>query len=183
ARARFPLLAVAGAAAEAPGEWRRRIRDGGRRHALGAVWPAIAVLAVAGLAELLVQARQLGGLDIVDRVVAETDWGERWIQRQVVLAGVAVAVAAGMAWSHTREALARAALWAALAGAFLYLLLVSLVSHAGAVEGSFWAVSADFVHFAARAVWIGMLAQLGLLLAWARRAVPDRVRTPLLAGH
>jgi len=179
----FVLLVVAGAAAEAPGEWRRRIREAGRRHALWAVWPAIAVLAVAGLAELLVQARQLGGLDLVDKVVAETDWGERWIQRQVVLAGIAVAVTAGMAWGHTREALARAALWAALAGALLYLLLVSLVSHAGAVEGSFWAVSADFVHLAAAAVWIGMLAQLGLLLAWARREAPDSVRTPLLAGH
>jgi copper transport protein len=179
----FALLVVAGASAAAPGEWRRRIREAGRRHALWAVWPAIAVLAVAGLAELLVQARQLGGLDLVDKVVADTDWGERWIQRQVALAGVAVAVTAGMAWGRTREALARAALWAALAGAFLYLLLVSLVSHAGAVEGSFWAVTADFVHLAAAAVWIGMLAQLGLLLAWARRDVPDSVRTPLLAGH
>jgi len=179
----FVLLVVAGAAAEAPGEWRRRIREAGRRHALWAVWPAIVVLAVAGLAELLVQARQLGGLDLVDKVVAETDWGERWIQRQVALAGIAVAVAAGMAWGRTHGAPARVALWAALAGAFLYLLLVSLVSHAGAVEGSFWAVSADFVHLAAAAVWIGMLAQLGLLLAWARRDVPDSVRTPLLAGH
>jgi len=179
----FALLVVAGAAAEAPAEWRQRIREAGRRHALGTVWPAIIVLAIAGLAELFVQARQLGGLDLVGKVIADTDWGERWLQRQVLLGVIALAVAAAMSWGRTRETLARAMLWAALAGAFLYLLLVSLVSHAGAVEGSFWAVAADFVHLAAAAVWIGMLAQLGLLLLWARRDVPESTRTPLLAGH
>ncbi|MDP2674674.1 MAG: CopD family protein [Dehalococcoidia bacterium] len=179
----FVLLVVAGASAEAPGEWRRRIREAGRRHALWTVWAAIAVLAVAGLAEVIVQARQLGGLDLVNKVVSDTEWGQRWVQRQVVLVTIAVTVAAGMAWGHTREALARVALWAALAGAFLYLLLVSLVSHGGAVQGSFWAVTADFVHLSAAAVWIGMLAQLGLLLAWARRDAPESVRTPLIAGH
>ena len=179
----FAVLVVAGAAAAAPAEWRPRVREAGRRHTLWAVWPAIAVLAVAGLAELLVQARQLGGLGLVDKVVSDTDWGERWLQRQAMLAGVALAVAAGAAWGRRREALGRVALWAALASALLYLLFVSLVSHAGAVEGSFWAVAADFVHLAAAAVWIGMLAQLGLLLAWARREAPESVRTPLLAGH
>jgi len=179
----FAVLVVGGAAAEAPGEWRRRIREAGRRHVLWAAWPAIAVLAVAGVAEVLIQARQLGGLDLVNRVISDTEWGQRWFQRQVVLAGIAVAVAAGMAWGRTREALARAAQWVALAGAFLYLLLISLVSHGGAVQGSFWAVTADFVHLTAAAVWIGMLAQVGLIIAWARREVPESTRTPLIAGH
>ena len=179
----FAVLIVGAAAAEAPGEWRRRIREAGRRHVLWAVWPAIAVLALAGLAEVLIQARQLGGLDLVNKVVSDTEWGQRWVQRQVVLAVIAIAVAAGMALGRTRETLARIALWAALADAFLYLLLISLVSHGGAVQGSFWAVTADFIHLSAAAVWIGMLAQLGLLIAWARREVPVSARTPLIAGH
>ena len=179
----FAVLVVGGAAAEAPGEWRRRIREAGRRRVLWAAWPAIAVLAVAGVAEVLIQARQLGGLDLVNRVISDTEWGQRWIQRQVVLAGIAVAVTAGMAWGRTREGLARAAQWAALSGAFLYLLLISLVSHGGAVQGSFWAVTADFVHLTAAAVWIGMLAQVGLIIAWARREVPESTRTPLKIGR
>ncbi|MEE9285689.1 MAG: CopD family protein, partial [Dehalococcoidia bacterium] len=179
----FMVWVVAGAAAEAPGEWRQRVRDAGRRHALWIVWSALGVLAVVGLAEVLVQARQLGSLDLIGKVIGETDWGERWIQRQVVLGAIIGAVTVGAVWGRSREALGRVALWTALLGAFAYVLLVSLVSHAGAVDGSFWAVASDFVHFAAAAVWIGMLAQLGLMLLWARRHLPDSVRTPLLATH
>ncbi len=179
----FAVWVVAGAAAQAPREWRQRIREAGRRHALWIVWPALGVLAVAGLIELLAQARQLGGLDLIDKVLGETEWGERWIQRQVILVAIVAAVGASTVWGRSREAAGRAALWVALVGALWYVLLVSLVSHAGAVEGSFWAVASDFVHLSAAAVWIGMLAQLGLTLLWARRNVPDSVRTPFLATH
>ena len=179
----FVLWVVAGAAAQAPGEWRQRIREAGRRHALWIIWPALGVLALAGLVELLAQARQLGGLDLISKILSDTDWGERWIQRQLILAVIVAAVAASTVWGRSREAAGRAALWLALAATLGYVLLVSLVSHGGAVEGSFWAVTSDFVHFSAAAVWIGMLAQLGLMLLWARRHTPDSVRTPLLATH
>jgi copper transport protein len=179
----FAVWVVPGAAAQAPRVWRQRVRRADRRHTMWIVWPALGLLAVAGLAEVLVQARQLGGLDLVGKVVGETDWGERWIQRQVILGAVVAAVAVATAWGSSREALGRAALWAALLGTLGYVLLISLVSHGGAVEGSFWAVASDFVHLAAAAVWVGMLAEIGLLLAWARRGVPDSVRTPVLAAH
>src|SRR3972149_11895638 len=45
----------------------------------GAWGPAAAVRAVAGVAELLVQARQPGGLDLADKVVSDTEWGQRWV--------------------------------------------------------------------------------------------------------
>lgn len=179
----FAVWVVPGAVAQAPREWRQRVRDAGRRHALWIVWPALGLLAATGLAEVLVQARQLGGLDLVGKVVGETDWGERWIQRQLILGAIVAAVAVTTAWGGRRQTLGRAASWAALLGAGAYVFLVSLVSHAGAVEGSFWAVASDFVHLAAAAVWVGMLAQIGLLLVWARREVPAGVRTPVLAAH
>ena len=179
----FTLWVVAGAAAQAPGEWRQRIREAGRRHALWILWPALGVLALAGLVDLLAQARQLGGVDLINKILSDTDWGERWIQRQLILVAIVAAVGASTVWGRSREAAGRAALWVALAATLGYVLLVSLVSHGGAVEGSFWAVTSDFVHFSAAAVWIGMLTQLGLMLLWARRHTPDSVRTPLLATH
>lgn len=178
----FYLWVVAGAAAAAPADWRERVREAGRRHALRFAWPALALLALVGLAEPFVQARQLGGLDLVDKVIGETDWGEHWLQRQVVLAAIVIALGAAT-WGRAREVGSRLLLWAALAGSLVYVLLVSLVSHAGAVEGSFWAVTADFVHLTSAAVWVGMVAQMGLALAWARREVPDGTRSAFLAAH
>jgi copper transport protein len=140
--------------------------------------------------EPFVQARQLGGLDLVDKVIGDTDWGERWMQRQAVLVAIVAAVATATYWGRSRpdgpapgEAAARLVLWAALLGALVYVLLVSLVSHANAVEGSFWATTADFIHLTSAAVWIGMVVQMGLTLVWARREVPDGVRTNFLAAH
>lgn len=179
----FFSLVVWGAAGQAPREWRDRIREAGRRHAFWIIWPALGLLAVGGLIELIAQARQLGGLDLIGKVLSDTDWGARWIQRQLLLLAIAGALVSAAIWARDRIGLTRAAFAVALLGALVYMLLVSLVSHAGAVEGSFWAVSADFVHLTAAAVWIGMLAQLGLLLIWARREVPESSRTPALATH
>lgn len=153
-----------------------------RRHMGRVAWPAIAVLAVAGLAELLLQARRLGGLGLTDDALS-TVWGERWIERQAVLGALAAAL-------FVSDRLRRAGqkdpsdgfLWTALAGGFGYLLLVAMVSHGNAVPGSFWAIGADFLHLAASAVWIGMLAQLVLLLVWMRKNVPADTRPMLLAG-
>lgn len=175
----FLLLVVPGAAGQAPADWPQRVLDAARRHAVRVLRPALVLIAVGGVVELIAQARQLGGFGLLDDVI-DTDWGERWVQRQIVLALVVVLLAAGF---RLRPALRRIALAAALAGAFGYMLLLSLVSHAGAAEGSFWAEASDFVHLTAASLWIGMLAQLGLMLLWARREAPDSARTPLLAAH
>jgi copper transport protein len=179
----FAALVVPGAAASLDREWQGPSREAGRRHALRVVWPALVLLAVAGVVELLAQARQLGGLDLVDTVLADTDWGERWLQRQIVLAIVVLLVAVAARQDGGREGVWRALLGAALLGGLGYMLLVSLVSHAGAADGSFWAVAADFVHLVAAAAWVGMLAQLAQTLVWARGNVPDAPRTVVLAAH
>ncbi|MFQ5808231.1 MAG: CopD family protein [Armatimonadota bacterium] len=130
--------------------------------------PAAVALALAGGGELLLQAGQLGGVDRVGDVLKNT-WGERWIQRQLVLAGIFVALLVSVgAWRSGRVGLSNAAIWVGAAGGFAYLLLVAMVSHGAAVPGSFWAVGADFLHLSSTAVWVGMLAMLALFIIWLR---------------
>ncbi len=153
-----------------------------RRHLGRVAWPAVAVLAVVGAAELLLQARRLGGLDLTDEAL-RTVWGERWIERQAVLGALAAALFASDRLRRAgQKGPSDAFLWITLAGGLGYLLLVAMVSHGNAVPGSFWAVGADFLHLAAGAVWIGMLAQIVLFLVWLRNNVPEGNRAKLLAG-
>lgn len=149
-----------------------------RRNAVRTVWAGLALTAVVGVAELLLQARRLGGLEFIDEAL-RTVWGERWIERQVVLLAVA-GLTAAYGWAQRRGGAQSAAAWLALAGGFGYLLLVAMVSHGSSIPGSFWAVAADFVHLAAVAVWIGMLVQLVLFFAWVLRTTPAGGRAWLL---
>ncbi|MEX0799843.1 MAG: CopD family protein [Dehalococcoidia bacterium] len=179
----FAVLVVPGAAASLAREWQDPVRQAGRRHSLRVIWPALALLAVAGIIELVAQARQLGGIDLVDTVLADTDWGERWLQRHLVLTIIVTLVVVATRLPPERGSARRTLLGAALLGGLGYMLLVSLVSHGAAAQGSFWAVAADFLHISAAAVWIGMLIQLALTLVWARGNVPDAPRTVVLAAH
>jgi len=152
-----------------------------RRHCLRSAWVGTAGLAVTGAAELIIQARRLGGLGFLDEAL-DTVWGERWIERQALLLAIA-----GLLWAHgwaksRRGAEASTVLpGIALIGGFQYLLLVAMTSHASSVPGSFWAVGADFVHLAAAALWVGMLFQLALFLTWVVRRTPPDQRPALLA--
>ena len=180
--AAFVLWVSYPASNESSDEWRRRVREASRRHFGWVALPAVGILVLAGAVELLAQVRQIGGFEFVDDVLRNT-WGQRWIQRQLVL--LAIAVSLGLTtWlaRSGRDRLADAALWVALAGGLGYLILISMVAHGGAVQGSFWAVAADFGHLVASAVWIGMLVQLALFLVWSRKA-PDDHRPLLQASH
>ena len=151
-----------------------------RRNAARTVWAGLGLTAVVGIAELLLQVRRLGGLDFVDEAL-RTVWGERWIERQLVLAAV-LALMAAHGWVQRRGSRqSGVAAWLALTGGFGYLLLVAMVSHGSSIPGSFWAVAADFVHLAAAIVWIGMLVQLILFLAWVLRTTPAGGRARILA--
>ncbi len=186
----FAVWVVRPASQELSGAWKRRVRDAGRRHLFLLAWPCLALLAIAGAAELVIQTRQLGGPEFLGDVL-RTSWGTHWIQRQAVLGAIFVALllsarlwpAAPAARRRRRELLSEAALWVALAGGLGYLLLVAMVSHGASLPGSFWAVAADFAHLTAAAVWIGMLAQLALLFLWSRREAPKSERAVLLAVH
>jgi copper transport protein len=69
-------------------------------------------------------------------------------------------------------------LWSLLPGLAAFLLLGhSLVSHAGAVPGSLWAVLGDYLHLLAAAAWVGGLLMLAGVL-WLGRANGERSPRP-----
>ncbi len=151
------------------------------RYCLRSAWAGVFGLAATGAAELFIQARRLGGLDLTDEAL-RTVWGERWMERQVLLLALAA-----LLWGHgrlkagRRQKAAQSLLAIALVGGLLYLLLVATTSHASSVPGSFWAVGADFIHLVAAALWVGILFQLVLFLAWAIRHTPSHQRPALLS--
>jgi len=178
----FVALVSDRASSGAPEPARGEARSAARRRALRTAGIAAAALVLVAAGELVVQAEQLGGFQFVDEAL-NTRWGERWIQRQLVLAGIAGLLLMIPSFHRVgRHAMAAAALWGSLAAGAGYLLLIALVSHEAAVAGSFWAVGGDFLHLLATAVWIGMLVQLALFLLWVRRQ-PPQTRDDLMTPH
>ena len=142
-----------------------------RRFVFIAAGGAVATLLVVGVAELLVQANQIGGLSRLGDAL-DTAWGERWWQRELAAAVAGVALAGAFVWQRSgREGLSRGAEALVLAAGLGYLFLLSTISHGASVDGSFWAIAADFIHLIAAAVWIGMLVQLALVIRWSRSAI------------
>jgi copper transport protein len=178
----FVALVSGRAASGAPEPARGEARSAARRRALRTAWIAAGALVLVAVGELVVQAEQLGGFQYVDEAL-DTRWGERWIQRQLVLLGIGGLLLMMPSFHRVgRQAMASAALWGGLAAGAGYLLLIALVSHEAAVAGSFWAVGGDFLHLLATAVWIGMLVQLGFFLLWLRRQKPQ-TREELMTPH
>lgn len=163
--------------------WRARWRDEARRRVLRVALIAAAALIVVAIGELYLQLRQVGGFSDLGDVLSN-DWGQRFIQRQVVLAGIVIAIAlAHYLWRRGRDGLGDAAVVVALIGGAAYVLLIALVSHGDAIPGKFTAVGADFLHILAASVWIGMLFQLAWFLVWLRGDMPPDTRTALQASH
>lgn len=59
-------------------------------------------------------------------------------------------------------------------GSLILLLSFSTASHAGAAQGSLWAVLADLIHLAAASVWFSGLVLLAMLWIQTRRASPSQ---------
>ena len=163
------------------GDWEDRTHEATHHRVFWTAGSTIVFLALVGVIELVVQSLQLGGLDKLGSAL-NLVWGERWIQRQAVLGGIAISLALGwLLWSRRSCVLAKAALWTGLVGGLGYLILLSMISHAGSVPGSFWAVASDFIHLLAAAVWVGMLLQLALVFVWSRRGLAEEVRARALS--
>jgi copper transport protein len=133
---------------------------------------ALGVVAIAGLAELVLQAIDIG-TDVGS--VLDTRWGQRWLARNLLLIPLGLLLI-GLVRGLSNRLLAGLAL--AIAAA--YMVLTSNVSHAGAGGGSFWAVASDFVHLMASSVWIGMVCLLALLFFWARKHLQGDERYAVL---
>lgn len=143
---------------------------------------ALIGLVLAAPLEFLAQTQALGGLDRTGTLL-DTVWGERWLQRQAVLAFVAIAWGvATLAQHRDRAHISTAGHVVTLAGCILYLLLLATVSHASSVAGSFWALLSDFVHLLATALWIGMLVPLTVFFLWAGRALAPRERSKVVSA-
>ena len=179
----FFSLVVRPSLSETDEPWRTGWRETARRRVLRVSLIAAAALAVTAIGELYLQLDQVGGLDKLGDVLSN-DWGQRFIQRQVVLVGLVVAIGlASYLWRRGRDGLGDAAVAVALAGGAAYVLLIALVSHGDALPGKFTAVGADFLHILAASVWIGMLFQLAWFLVWLRQDMPPDDRTALQASH
>ena len=158
-----------------PGAGRPETRIEFEHKAWLIVGAALIVLAVAGVADLLLQADEInaGVSNVLD-----TRWGERWLIRHAAL--ILPALALLFAWNSPRPK--RAMAFVTLAGGIVYLVSAASVSHAAAGGGAFWATLSDFVHLLAASVWIGMLALLVVFFHWARGAYKDGERYLVLAS-
>ena len=155
---------------------------GARRPVYLTVGLSAAALLAAGAAELFVQAAQIGGLSRVGDAL-DTVWGARWWQRELAAGVAGTAIVGAYALRRMgRDAWARGAEVLVLAAGLGCLFLLAAISHGASVDGSFWAVAADFIHLAAAAVWAGMLVQLVLVIRWSGR-LPDGERAALAAAH
>ena len=114
------------------------------------------------LLQLIVQADRLGGLGRADNLLVDTRFGHYLIARQALLAIALLAV--GLAWRARDTRFEAPALGLLLTASFGVLLTQSLVSHAAASDGSFWATSVDVLHLLAASFWVGALVHIGLAM-------------------
>ena len=138
------------------------VRASLERRSLQMAGASIALLVVAGMAELALQAADIG-TDLGSTI--DTSWGGRWLLRNLLL----VQPVTGLLVGWMRPSLRRAGAAWALLGAAGYLAVTASVSHSAAGSGAFWGAAADFVHLLGASVWTGMLGLLVLLFLQARR--------------
>jgi copper transport protein len=130
---------------------------------------AFIVLVVAGAADLLLQASDIGA-SVGDTF--DTQWGERWLWRHAVLIVPAIMLPLMLSAPSVR----RAAAALSLAAIAAYMAISASTSHAAAGGGSFWAAGSDFVHLLTASVWIGMLALLAIYFTWVRKQLAGQER-------
>lgn len=132
---------------------------------------ACIAIVVGSLGQLLLQASRLGGFTNLPGLVLETRVGIVALARILLAVGVLLLVllGAGKRFSYV-----------VVTGISVVLLLsFSITSHAGAVQGSLFAVSADLVHLVAASAWVGGLALLPIL--WVTKRAGDDDRELLVA--
>jgi copper transport protein len=148
-----------------PGAHGEAAREAMGRRGRFVIATALALLIVAGVAELLLQADDIGaGIG----TTLDTRWGGRWLLRNLLLVLPAACL---LAISLPADRQRSWAGWGGLAGAAAYLLVAASVSHSAAGAGAFWGVASDFTHLVTASVWLGMLALLALLFFWARNGI------------
>jgi copper transport protein len=115
------------------------------------LWLGSGMVLVGSGLQGLIQAQQLGGLDLLPGLIGGTRTGALILVRFVL-----VLLAIGSGGQQVGLWLQRVTL---IAGAAI-LLTLSIDSHANAVTGSIWAILIDYIHFIAAAIWVGGLVML-----------------------
>ncbi|MCC6176067.1 MAG: copper chaperone PCu(A)C [Chloroflexi bacterium] len=116
-------------------------------------------------------------------LLAGTRFGTYWLARMLFLlaGGVALALAA-IADARRRRRVERELLAGAAFATTGAIWATTMLSHAAAAPGRFWAIVSDFVHFEVAALWIGGLVVLSALLIRARgkgRTIAPRAFLPV----
>ncbi|MEX2246449.1 MAG: CopD family protein [Dehalococcoidia bacterium] len=168
AGAAFWVLAVARTAAAFLDEERYRTAiDAAERWLARAAHVLLPVAFVAMTALVIVTINRFTVSTSVWSYLTSIQTGEYRLAHQalvvVALAGADVFYVAG------RKRLREGGLLVALIASTGALLTYSLTSHGAAGDGSFWAVTVDFIHLAASAIWLGALVMLAGFTLWLRR--------------
>ncbi|MEK7328827.1 MAG: copper resistance protein CopC, partial [Chloroflexota bacterium] len=139
---------------------------------------AIALVLVANVAALLVQAGQAAGSEVaapwslaVNSVLFTTRYGVLWIAR----AALALAIAGVLPTAKTNRDR-----WIAFAISLLLLLTISLGSHAAADADPLLPIVADWLHLVAASAWVGGLTHF-VAGMWSARSLDSKLRTQLTA--
>jgi copper transport protein len=152
---------------------------------------SLGLYGVATLFVLMAQAERVGGFTLIGQVLFGTRFGMVWWARVAGLIALGLVLANMRArWAHVETwTIRRTNLQAAypllsISTLNLGLLLMqSLNSHGAAVSELTWlALSMDFIHTTATAIWLGSLAQLLLTLPVFIQALQPAQRLPMLAN-
>ena len=144
------------------------------RRLAAIAWFGLALVVLSGVAWLLLRSAQMSerplsamwSEDFVSTVLLETDFGNVWLARSVLIAPLAVALYASSFSAAPRSQWKRAA---ALACAAALVGTLAFAGHAAAGSGVEGTVheSADVLHLLATAAWVGALVPLAVLLGAA----------------
>ncbi len=131
-------------------------------------------LALGGsLVQLLARRDALGG-SVID-LLAETRFGTILLWRMLALLLIVAALGLALLAARQRRASAEQIFGGvAAAGALAGLVTISLLSHAAAAPGSFWAILGDIAHLVLATAWAGGLLVMAALLIQTRRSMGSR---------
>jgi len=125
-------------------------------------------LAVAGsLLQLISQHQALGGS--LTTLLSESRFGMLLLWRALAILAIGMTLLLALLAAHRRrDRTERLLSTLATALAAAGLITISLLSHAAAAPGTFWAVAVDLVHLELAALWVGGLITLAALLVRLR---------------
>ena len=169
------------------------MKDAGRRlsyRSLGLTWLALAVFLGSSVGQLLVltvithEVSSWGALpNPLWKTLTATGWGETWVWRMAAALAFGVVLFGLRFFAEPRPELYRTVVRTValvLGGAVLWTL--ALTSHGAAtIDIRAMALTADFLHLAASAFWVGALFHFVMGLSALLRGLPDDERRECLA--